>query len=283
MKIRERKITLTTLVGWLLGTALTLLWAVPIIWMLSTSFKVPGQILKIEVEWIPRPISLENYQRVFQEPVARWFFNSVVVTAAATIGNVGFGALAGYALARMNFPGRGAIFGLMLAVLMVPFEIAIVPLFLGALKLGLNDTYPGLILPAMTSIVSAYLFRQFYLSFPRDLEDAAFIDGCTRWSLFYRIALPLAQPAIVAASILMFTRNWNEFLWPLLITFTEDMKTLPVGMAFFNPAVGQATAERFNFGSSMAAMTILAAPTLMVFLILQRYFIEGVTTTGIKG
>ena len=183
----------------------------------------------------------------------------------------------------MHFPGKGVMFGLLLAVLMIPGEMSIVPLFLGALHLNLANSYPGLILPGVSSVFSAYLFRQYFLSFPRDLEDAAFIDGCTRWSAFRRIALPLARPATLAASILMFTNNWNAFLWPLLIVFKKEMKTLPIGMAYFNPGVGQATSERLNFGTGMAAMTLLALPTLIVFLILQRYFIEGVTTVGIKG
>lgn len=283
IKIGGRKVALTTLLIWLMGTILVVLWAVPIIWMVATSFKQPGDILKLEIEWLPNPATLENYQRVLQEPVLRWFVNSALVATIITLGNIGFGAPMGYALARMHFPGRSLLFGLLLAVLMIPGEMSIVPLFLGALQLGLANSYIGLILPGVSSVFSAYLFRQFFLSFPKDLEDAAFIDGCTRWSAFRLIALPLARPATIAASILMFTNNWNAFLWPLLIIFKKEMKTLPLGMAYFNPSVGQATAERLNFGTGMAAMTLLALPTLIVFLILQRYFIEGVTTVGIKG
>jgi multiple sugar transport system permease protein len=283
IRIRGNKVTLPTAALWTVGTAFALLWAVPVLWMLSTSFKQPGRIMSLEVEWLPWPVTLENYQRIFQEPVARWFLNSTVVTSVATAGNVIFGALTGYALARMHFPGRNLIFGLMLAVLMIPGEMSIVPLFLGALKLQLSDTYAGLILPLMASVFSAYLFRQYFLSFPRELEDAVFIDGGTRWTAFRLVAFPLARPATIAACILMFTSNWNAFLWPLLIIFKREMKTLPIGLAYFNPAVGQATAERFNFGTAMAATTVLAVPTLVVFLFLQRYFIEGVSTVGIKG
>ncbi len=138
------KFALTTLLFWLVGTVLALLWAVPIIWMISTSFKLPGDIMKLEIEWLPNPATLDNYQRVLQEPVLRWFFNSTVVSTVVTLGNIGLGAPMGYALARMHFPGKGVMFGLLLAVLMIPGEMSIVPLFLGALHLNLANSYPGL-------------------------------------------------------------------------------------------------------------------------------------------
>jgi len=277
------RIRLDRIVVWCLGSALAILWIAPVVWMVSTSLKPLGQIETLNVEWLPREFSGESYRRVFEQPALRWFLNSTIVSVITTFGNVFLGATTGYALARLHFPGRDALFALLLAILMVPSEIAIIPLFLGALKLNLANSYAGLILPSLASVFSAYLFRQFYLSFPQDLEDAARIDGCTHLGIFWWIALPLAQPAVIAATILMFTSNWNAFLWPLLITFNREMKTLPVGMAYFSPAIGQATARQFNYGIGMAAMTIMAAPTVLLFLLLQKYFVEGVRTVGIKG
>src|SRR5262249_47553781 len=138
------------------------------------------------------------------------------------------------------------------------------------------------ILPSLASVFSVYLFRQFFLSLPRELEDAAAIDGATRFRIFWSVALPLAKPAVVAGAILLFTTYWNAFLWPLLVTFKEDMKTLPVGMAAFAPGVGQQT-QLQGYAPAMAAVTILALPSLLVFLLLQRHFIEGVTSAGLKG
>src|SRR5438128_8586927 len=191
--VAGRRIHLTTIVLWILGTFLVLLWAAPLFWMFSTSLKPEGQILTPTVEWLPRQVVFTNYVAVFQEPVARWFLNSVVVSVVDTIGALVVGAMAGYALARLHFPGRGLIFFLILAALMIPGEMTIVPLYVGALKLGLASTYFALILPAVADVFTVYLFRQFFLNLPFELEDAAAIDGCNRFQTFFHVALPLAQ------------------------------------------------------------------------------------------
>jgi len=280
VRIRGRKTTLGNIMMWLCGTAMALLWFIPVFWMVSTSLKPENQILSTTVEWLPREISWESYRKVFSYPVARWFANSVIVTLVATVSSVCIGALTGYALARMHFPGRKVLFALLLALLMMPFETGIVPLYLMFAKLGLVDTYLGILLPSAVGIFVTYLFRQAFLDFPRDLEDAAFIDGCTRSKIFWRIALPLSRPTLIAATIVTFTGQWNDFLWPLLITVSEEMQTLAVGMAKFSP-VGQAC--KFEFGTPMAAVTLLSIPTTIVFLVLQRYFVTGIRSTGIKG
>ena len=287
VRVGRYRIEPSKIVVWILGTAFVLIWFFPLYWMFIMSIKPRDQIMVSSAEWIPREVTLENYRRVFQPTpgteysVGRWFVNSVVVSVSTTFFNVALAALAGYALARMNFPGSGVMFYMILAVLMIPFEMGMIPLFLGVTNSGLADTYAGIILPSMTSVFSAYLFRQTFLSFPRDLEDAAFIDGSNRFGIFARIALPLARPTIIAGTIIMFTGSWNMFLWPFLITYTSKMKTMTLAFAIYSPADGRM--QNLDFGLPMAAVTLLALPTMILFLALQRYFISGIRTTGLKG
>ena len=269
---------------WAGGMAAAVAWALPLVWMLSTSVKPPAQVLTRTVEWLPRAVTFENYAKVLQKPVAHWLLNSTIVTAGSTAISLATGAMAGYALARLNFPGRQTFFFLVLAVLMIPTEMTIVPLFIGVLRIGLVNSYLALLVPSLASAFSVYLFRNFFLSMPRELEDAAAIDGAGRFRVFWSVALPVARPAVIAAAILLSTNYWNAFLWPLLVIFREDMKTLPVGMAAFTPGtgVGQST-QLGGYAPAMAAMTILTIPSVVVFLFLQRQFIEGATSAGIKG
>jgi len=269
---------------WAAGIAAAVAWALPLVWMLSTSVKPPGQVLTRTVEWLPRTVTFDNYAKVLQKPVAHWLLNSTIVTAGSTAISLTTGAMAGYALARLNFPGRTTFFFLVLAVLMIPTEMTIVPLFIGVLRIGLVNSYLALLVPSLASAFSVYLFRNFFLSMPRELEDAAAIDGASRFRVFWSVALPVARPAVIAAAILLSTNYWNAFLWPLLVIFREDMKTLPVGMAAFTPGtgVGQST-QLGGYAPAMAAMTILTIPSVVVFLFLQRQFIEGATSAGIKG
>jgi multiple sugar transport system permease protein len=280
----RRGIASGTWILWVAGMAAAVAWALPLVWMVSTSVKPPGQVLTPTVEWLPRTVTIENYVKVMQKPVVHWLINSTIVTAASTAVSLTTGAMAGYALARLNFPGRNALFFLVLAVLIIPTEMTIVPLFIGVLKIGLVNSYLALMVPSLASAFSVYLFRNFFLSMPRELEDAAAIDGASRFRTFWTVALPVARPAVIAGGILLSTNYWNAFLWPLLVIFRDEMKTLPVGMAGFTPGtgVGQST-QLGGYAPAMAAMTILTLPSVLVFLFLQRQFIEGATSAGIKG
>jgi multiple sugar transport system permease protein len=282
--LQRRRFRPSSALIWAAGMAAAVAWALPLVWMVSTSVKPPGQVLTRTVEWLPRAVTFENYAKVFQKPVAHWLLNSTIVTAGSTAISLATGAMAGYALARLNFPGRKTFFFLVLAVLMIPTEMTIVPLFIGVLRIGLVNSYLALLVPSLASAFSVYLFRNFFLSMPREMEDAAAIDGAGRFRVFWSVALPIARPAVIAAAILLSTNYWNAFLWPLLIIFREDMKTLPVGMAAFTPGtgVGQST-QLGGYAPAMAAMTILTIPSVVVFLFLQRQFIEGATSAGIKG
>ena len=266
----------------IIGLWLAYMWILPFVWMVSTSFKLPGEVMTQTIEWIPRTWTLDNYRVVFEKPIVRWLWNSMVVTTAITMASIMLGAAAGYALARMNFPGRNVFFMMLLLSLMIPTEMTIVPRFIAFLKLRATDSYAALILPPIAEVFSVYLFRQFFLSLPRELEEAAAMDGASRFRIFLVIALPLARATVIAAAVLLFTTNWNAFLWPLLITFSEEMKTLPIGMAAFAPVTMNRT-QIESYAPGMAAMTILGVPSLIVFLFLQRYFMEGVISTGIKG
>ena len=282
--LKRRRFRPASALIWAAGMAAAVAWALPLVWMVSTSVKPPGQVLTRTVEWLPRAVTFENYAKVLQKPVAHWLLNSTIVTAGSTAISLATGAMAGYALARLNFPGRQTFFFLVLAVLMIPTEMTIVPLFIGVLRIGLVNSYLALLVPSLASAFSVYLFRNFFLSMPRELEDAAAIDGAGRFRVFWSVALPIARPAVIAAAILLSTNYWNAFLWPLLVIFREDMKTLPVGMAAFTPGtgVGQST-QLGGYAPAMAAMTILTIPSVVVFLFLQRQFIEGATSAGIKG
>ena len=263
----------------LLGMLVVVAWAAPFLWMVTTSVKPAGEIMTRDLEWLPRRVTTEHYERVFAQPVLRWLVNSLVVASIATAAGLLTGAMAGYAFARLHFPGRHLLFFLVLATLMIPSEMTIVPLFVGFLEVKLVNTYAAFILPSIASVLAVYLFRQFFLALPREVEEAARIDGAGRFRVFFGIALPLARPAVAAAAILLFTTNWNAFLWPLLVAFTEEMKTLPAGLATFAPGVGGQT-QLQSFGPAMAAATILTFPSLLVFLVLQRHFVEGITPAG---
>jgi multiple sugar transport system permease protein len=268
--------------SWILGLFIAVLWILPFVWMVSTSFKPAKEVMTKEIEWFPRHIVLDNYKKVFEYPVARWAWNSLVVATVSTTLGVLFGAMAGYALARLNFPGKNVFFAVLIASLMIPTEMTIIPMYVGFLKVGLSNSYISLILPTIANVFSVYIFRQFFMGLPVELEDAATIDGASRFGIFWRIAMPLARSPLIAASILLFTLNWNSFLWPLLIIFEDKMKTMPVGIAAFTPVVGTHT-QLEGFGIAMAGITLLSLPGLMIFFIFQRFFIEGISRTGIKG
>jgi multiple sugar transport system permease protein len=280
--LKTRRMTTHEVPIWIIGMLVAVLWIAPFGWMLSTSLKPEAQIMTPNVEWIPNPITWDNYAKVFELPIVRWAFNSLVVAVIATVLGVTLGAMAGYALARLNFPGKGVIFAVLLGSLMIPTELSVVPLFIGFLKIGLVNNYGAIVLPSIASVFSVYLFRQFFMGLPQEIEDAAIVDGANRFQIFLHVALPLARSPMVASTILLFTANWNAYLWPLLITFTDDMKTMPVGVAEFSPASGSYT-QISSFGPGMAAVTLLSLPSLAIFLLLQRYFIEGITHSGIKG
>lgn len=266
---------------WGVGVAATFVWAIPFLWMISTSLKPTAEIMSPRVDWVPRHITFQNYLRVFDYPVLRWAVNSIVQAVIATSVSVFAGALAGYALACMRFPGRRAIFSFVLMSIMVPFEITAVPLLLAFMKLGWANTYAALVLPVMSNVFSLYIFRQFFMKYPVEIIEAATLDGASPFRTFWHIAFPMARAPTIAAAVIVFTLNWNNYLWPLLVTFSSNMKTLPLGFAAFSSQSGGQT-QIENYGVSMAAVTLLSLPSIALFVFLQRYFIAGIAQGSVK-
>lgn len=272
-----RRLTLGTVLLYAALTVTALLWLAPLFWTVSTSFKPEADILT-SVALIPEHPTLEHYARVIQKAqVGRWFLNSAIVTLITTSLVLAVDAMAGYAFARIQFPGRNVLFVLVISTMMVPQQVLLVPLYVLLVKLGLLNTYAGLAFPRVGLALGVFLLRQFFMGLPKELDEAARLDGCSRWGMFWRISLPLARPAMAALAIFTFLGSWNDFLWPLVATTKERMFTLTVGLANF------AGTFQTEYGALMAAACMASLPMLVVFLLLQRQFVQGITLTGIKG
>lgn len=250
----------------------------PFVWMILGSFKTTVELRQVPPTWIPEKPTLDNYRDLFDRlDFVRYFFNSAVVAAAVTAGNLLFCSMLGYALAKLEFPGKRAVFALVLGTLMVPGIVTFMPLFVIVANIGLVNTHAGLIVPFLAGAFGVFLMRQFIAGLPDALLDAARIDGAGDYYIFFRIILPLCGPALATLGVLTFLGSWNSFLWPLVVSSTEDMYTLPVAIALF--AIGQQTT---NLGLLMAGAVIVVLPVLVLFIVLQRYFTQGIAMTGIK-
>lgn len=262
--------------GFLIAASLAMI--APFLWMVFTALKGESEIYAYPPSWLPSSLHWENFAHVWQAvPFGRFYINSIVVTAIITVSQVFTAALAGYAFARLQFPGRDTIFYLYLATLMVPGQVTMLPLFLIMNRLGWIDTYQGLTAPFLVSVFATFFLRQFFATIPKDLEDAAHIDGCGRLRFLWQIMLPLARPALGAVTLFTFLSHWDDYLWPLVITNSTQMRTLPVGLRFFVEESGT------QYHYMMAAALITLMPVLALFLAAQRQFIEGIALTGMKG
>jgi multiple sugar transport system permease protein len=250
----------------------------PFVWMVSTSLTSDGQLFVTPPQLIPSPVQPDNYGRVADlYPILTFLRNSLLVALVSTSFQVLSSAMAAYAFARLRFRGADGLFLVYLATLMVPLPVIIAPLFIEMRYLGLINSYPGLILPGVASAFGTFLLRQAFLTLPRELEEAAFVDGASHWTVFWRIVMPLSKPALATFGIFAFMASWNSFLWPLVITNSLDMMTLPVGLSNLQ---GQYTTA---WNLVMAGSTISVIPILFVYLAAQRYVIQGFATSGIKG
>ena len=261
-------------------TLVTLVVVIPLVWMFSTSFKLKSQLFTKEIYWIPKQITLENYTKILNNPstpIGRWFMNSLFVASVTTVLKLAFDALAGYAYARMEFPGRKQIFGLLIATLFLPGVMFLVPNFVTVSKLGMLNKFSGVIIPALASVFGVYFMRQFFESLPKELEEAAEIDGANRLQIFFQIALPLAKPALATLAVIEFLASWNDFLWALLVLKDRAVQTLQPGLRTLQ---GAYTSE---YGLMMAGAVIVALPVLVLYIFLQRYIVQSVATTGLKG
>lgn len=249
----------------------------PVLWMIVSSLKGPAEIGQVPPSFWPREPQFGNYVRIFTaRPFLRFMLNSFVVASAVTLAALLFHAMAAYALARLRFPGREAIFLGMVSTMMVPFSVLLIPLFLLVRSLGWLDTYQGLIVPSIFHAFGIFLLRQFYLGLPRELEEAAVIDGDTPAGIFWHIALPLSRPILSTLAVFFWLTNWNNYLWPLVVTRSRDMMVVQVAVASFSGEYSS------NWELILAASTVAAVPGLLLFLFFQRYLIEGIKLSGIK-
>ncbi len=249
----------------------------PFIWMVATSLKTEGQIFSNPAQLLPSQPTVQAYIDVWRRiPFGRFFINSVIFAGSVTLVSLFLDSMAAYAFARLRFKGRDILFWVVLATLMVPFQITLIPLFLTVFHLGWLDTYQGLIVPRATNAFGIFLLRQFFLTLPPELDDAARIDGAGEFRIYWQIILPLSLPALATLAVFHFMYNWNDFLWPLIITSSPEMRTLPAGLTLF---MGNYVIEHSIL---MAGATISLLPLAIAFVFLQRYFVRGVAMTGLK-
>ncbi len=251
----------------------------PFIWMLLGSLKTQAELSRIPPTWLPEAPTLSNYGRLFtQLNFPLYFTNSVILAVSVTVFNLLFCSMLGYALAKLTFVGKNVIFLLVLATLMIPSAVTLVPLFVLMSKLGLVNTLTAVILPEAAQGFGVFLMRQFMLGIPDELLEAGRMDGASEFFLFWKVVLPLCTPALATLTILQFLGSWNDFLWPLIVLTNDRKYNLPVALATF--AVGQHVSDD---GLLLAGAVVVVLPVIIVFLLLQRYFTQGIAMTGLKG
>ena len=252
----------------------------PFFWMVITSLKVPEDMFTMPPEWFPNPITFDAYERLFSLiPFARQFLNTLFVTVVIVLGQLLFSSMGAYAFARLRFPFREQLFLLFLATLMVPTVVTLIPTFIIIREFGWINTYMALIAPAaLGSAFATFLLRQFMLTIPEELEEAAKLDGAGHPTIFFRIILPLVRPALAVVAVFAFIYFWNDFLWPLVAINSESMKVLTVGIATL-----AASHYGTDWGVLMAGSVLTVLPLVVVFFLAQRQIVEGIASTGLKG
>lgn len=249
----------------------------PFAWMVFTSFKLESDVATFPPKLLPSVWTADGYINIWNRvPFGRFFLNTVMFAGGVTLISLFLDSLTAYALARLSFPGRDALFVLILIALMLPFQVTFIPVYVTVQQLGLLNSFSGLIIPRATNAFGIFMLRQFFSNLPRELDDAARIDGANEFYIYSRIILPLSGPALATLAIFHFMYNWNDFLWPLLVTNSLDMRTLPAGLALF---MGEHVVE---YAVLMAGATIALAPLFIAFLFAQKYFVQGIAMTGLK-
>jgi multiple sugar transport system permease protein len=249
----------------------------PLLWMLSSSVNSSNAFYVYPPQLIPAEPTLENYSGFFERDGFRYFFNSAFVAIAVTTIVALTSTMAGYSLAKLPFRGRNVVFTALISGLMIPWEITIIPLFVIIVELGWVNTYQGIILPLCATPLGIFIMRQFMLSIPRELIDAARVDGASEFGIFLRIVVPVSRPAIAALCTVIFLSSWSAFLWPLIASSRAEMRTLPVAIALFQQQYST------SYGLMMAGASVAFIPALLTFLAFQRYFVQGITMSGFKG
>lgn len=272
---------LSVIAFYVVMVVLTIPFLFPAWWMVTSSFKPLSQVLEFPPTLLPRTFTLDAYVAVFEQPFLQQYFNSMYIAVLVTIGTLVISSMAGYAFARISFPGVNVLFLLILVGLMLPVEVTIIPLFQLFNGVGLTNTHwPLIIMPMFgaSAVMGTFVMRQFFLGIPKELEDAGFIDGLSRFGTFRRIALPLARPSLAAVAILSFLSSWNSFLEPLVFLSSKTNFTLPLALTQYTDATG---VPIWNVQQAAATLTVL--PVLLVFIFAQRHFVQGLSQSGIKG
>lgn len=260
---------------WLFLLTISVLTLIPVLWMFSGAIRTKREAYALQL--IPDNPTFENFRYVFTEvPFARYMFNSFFVSITVTVVALFFHSMAGYALARLRFPGRELIFSFIFSTLLVSLPVILVPLFILVRELHMLNSYAGLIVPAIFHAFGIFLLRQFYLGLPRELEEAAIVDGAGYWRVYLNVILPLSRPILAALAVFFFLANWNSFLWPLTITTDQDLYVVQIGIASFRQQY--ASSQQYI----MAASTIVAVPTMVLFILFQRQLVESIKTSGFK-
>ncbi len=269
-----------------------LVMVMPFFWMVSTSVKPDREIFGDTIRWIPNELDLQNYTDAFEQTnMPRLYANTILVTAVAVASQVLLGSMAGYVFARLQFRGKMLLFFALLTTMMVPFEVLIIPVFLliryfplaggndllGQGGTGLINTLAGVMFPNFVSVFGVFLFRQFYLSFPKEIEEAAIVDGCSRIGVYWRILVPNSKPVMGTMALFAFLWSWNDFLWPLVVVKEDSLKTIQLGLSVFDQEQGTAWAEL------MAASVMAVLPVIVLYIFLQRFLVSGGLTSGLKG
>ncbi len=260
---------------------MTALVGFPLVLMVGESFMRSNEIIRWPPIIIPTDPIFDNFTRVFTSPdlqLPRWLFNSVFVAGTYTLAVLIVCSMAAFAFARLDFPGRSILFGLFLVTIMIPSQVTLIPNYLLMRDLKFLDTYNALIWPGVANVFGVFLLRQFFMQIPKELEEAAILDGATRWGVFWKVIIPLSSNALVALGIFVFLNNYNDLFWPLLVTNHQEMRTLPAGLTILNGAYG--TLDR---GLVLGSATFASLPVLLVYIIFQRRILKGITMTGMAG
>ena len=258
-------------------TVLAILWIIPLLWAVDTAFKPETETTTIPVSWLPTHFTFQAFAEVFQAgDLPRWYLNSILTSVVITVLTVVLASMAAFAFSRIPFRGRNATFWLVLAGIMVPAPILIIPLFTVIQAFGMVNSYWGIILPQIAVSVAVFIFKQFFDGLPHELEEAALMDGASRWRVYWQIWMPLSQPAIAAVAIFAFVASWNNFVWPFIAVTSTDMMTLPIGLATVQTSYG------IHYAQIMATAVLGGLPTLIAFLFFQRQIVQGFAGTGLK-
>lgn len=275
--VSKKKQKAKQIVGRIILCVVILLVAFPFLWLLISSFKYEKDIISFPPKIFADRYTLENYTKVWTTiPLMDYIKNTVIFAGGVVITSVFFDSLAGYAFARMNFKGKSAFFYFVMITMMIPFQVFMIPLYMEVNFLGIIDSYPGLIIPRMTTAFGIFMMRSFFITLPKDLEEAARIDGLNEFNIFLKIMLPLSKPTMLSLGIFTLMNSWNDLLYPLIMTTSSKMRTLPAGLTLF-------TGQNISFyGPVMAGTVISMLPLLLIYMFAQKYFVQSTAMSGMK-